>query len=431
MKRGVLAERDERNCSVERGPWCLLFLSVLLAIGLTSCGKSGGAAQPAAPEDAGSDAIPVVPVSQVVRNDMSQDLTLTGEFQPYQEVDVMAKVAGYVKEIRVDSGDRVSEGELLATLEVPEMEDDRSRASAATQAAAATVAAARDELQRATAEHDMAELSFTRIRDVNKQEPGLVPRQDVDVIQSRDLEAADQLAAAQSHLEAAEQEKNMMAAEQQHVETLFKYTKITAPFAGVITKRYASKGSMIQAGTASQTQAEPVVRLSQNNLLRLILPVPESAVPQIHDGETVEVTVRSLGKTFPGRITRFADTVQTSTRTMDTEVDVHNSDLLLVPGMYAEVVLHAEQHANALCVPVDAVEGTGDSARAYTVNSLGIVHIVPVKIGIQTPQQTEILSGLIEGQTVIVGGHSTLQENERVRPKPETFEGPGPKRQAG
>ena len=99
---------------------------------------------------------------------------------------------------------------------------------------------------------------------------------------------------------------------------------ITAPFAGVVTKRYANTGSMIQAGTASQTQAMPVVRLSQNGLLRLHLPVPESAVPHVHLGEPVDVRVSALDRTFPGRVARFADKVDQSTRTMETEVDVPN-----------------------------------------------------------------------------------------------------------
>ena len=120
---------------------------------------------------------------------------------------------------------------------------------------------------------------------------------------------------------------------------MYQYAVITAPFAGVVTKRYANTGSLIQAGTASQTQAMPVVRLSENGLLRLALPVPESAVPLVHLGEPVDVHVSALHRTFPGRVARFADKVDESTRTMKTEVDVPNPTLVLVPGMYAEVDL--------------------------------------------------------------------------------------------
>jgi RND family efflux transporter MFP subunit len=395
----------------------LLVPTLLLALSIVSCGKSGDATGSEVAAGAGADAVPIVPAAKVTRAELSNDLSLTGEFQPYQEVDLMAKVSGYLKSINVDIGDQVREGQILATLEIPEMEDDRTRAAAAVQAADADVATARDDLRRATASHEIAHLSYARIEDVNKQEAGLVPIQDIDVVHSHDLEAEAQLAMAQSRLRSAEQHSQMAISEQARVQTLQKYTQIVAPFSGVITKRYANTGSMIQAGTSSQTQAMPVVRLSQNNLLRLMLPVPESDVPLIHNGETVQVGVSSIGKNFPGRITRFSKSVQTSTRTMDTEVDIPNPGFALVPGMYAEVVLRAEQHSNALSVPTDAIDRTGKSTSAYTVDSSGVIHISQVKIGIETPQQIEVLSGLKEGDTVIVGRHSGLQDGTKVRPK--------------
>lgn len=364
----------------------------------------------------------VVPVVKVERADLFESVVLTGEFQPYQEVDILAKVSGYLKTIRVDIGDRVHEGDLLATLEIPEMKDDQKRAEAAVQAAQADVAAAQEELHRSTASHDLAHLSFTRIEDVNKKEPGLVPLQDVDVVRSRDLEAEAQLAASKSKLQAAQEHRQMAMAEQARTETLFNYTRITAPFTGVVTKRYANVGSMIQAGTASQTQAMPIVRLSQNNLLRLMLPVPESVVPLIHDGEIVQVDVRSLGKTIPGKVTRFSKSVDMSTRTMATEVDIPNPDLTLVPGLYAEVVLHTHERLHTLSVPSDAIEGTGDSANAYVVDSESVIHVVSVKEGVQTSQRIEVLSGLNDGDTVIVGRHSGLRDGQHVQAKPAAFD---------
>lgn len=402
------------------GSWKNSFLlapSLLLVLSLASCGKGGVTTGREAAVAVASDGIPVVPVVKATRGELSSDLSLTGEFQPYQEVDLMAKVSGYLQTIRVDIGDQVREGETLATLEIPEMDDDMTRAIAAVQAADADVTTAEDDLRRAIASHEIAHLSYTRIEDVNKKEAGLVPKQDIDVVHSRDLESEAQLAMAQSRLRSAEQHSQMAVSEQARVKTLGKYTQIIAPFSGVITKRYANKGSMIQAGTSSQTQAMPVVRLSQNNLLRLMLPVPESNVPLIHTGETVEVNVPAISKTFPGHVTRFSKSVQTSTRTMDTEVDVPNSGFSLVPGMYASVVLRTKQHANALNVPVDAIDRSGDSANVYEVDSSGVIHISQVKLGIETPQQIEILSGLREGDTVVVGRHSGLQEGSKVRPK--------------
>src|SRR5580658_3179486 len=278
---------------------------------VTSCARGGRAEMTQVAAD-----VPTVAVVKAARADLSTDLVLTAEFAPFQEVDVMAKVSGYIKKINVDIGDRVQEGQLLATLEVPEMQDDLTRAAAAIEEANAELATARDELQRAESAHDMAHLSYSRILDVSKKEPGLVPQQEVDEVHSRDLVAEAQVAGAKSHITACEQRIRVSQAEQAHVKTLYQYAVITAPFTGVVTKRYANTGSLIQAGTSSQTQAMPVIRLSENGRLRLALPVPESAVPLIHLGEPVDVRVSALNRTFPGVVARFEDRVDESTRTM-------------------------------------------------------------------------------------------------------------------
>jgi RND family efflux transporter MFP subunit len=365
---------------------------------------------------AGSSSGDVVPVAKVVRKNLSNSIVVTAEFIPYQEVDVMAKVAGYVRSIKVDIGDRVREGQVLAELEVPEMQDDLEKAAAAVQAAEANIVTAQNDLARATSAQEMTHLSFTRIKDVAKREPGLVPQEEVDEARSKDLVAEAEKSAAKSALEAAQRKAGVAKAEQARTVTLQKYTVITAPFNGVVTKRYANTGAMVQAGTASQTQAMPVVRLSQNDLLRLILPVPESAVPKIHIGSAVEVTVASLGRTFPGRVTRFADEVKMSTRTMDTEVDVPNPKLILVPGMYAEVKLQLQDTPNALVVPLEAIDESAGSPRVFLVRGSRI-SIVPVTAGIKTATEQEIRAGVSEGDLVIVGNHAGLSSGEKVQPK--------------
>jgi len=385
--------------------WC--------AMSLASCARNSGAdATPAVTE------VPTVAVVQAARADLATDLILTAEFTPFQEIDVMAKVSGYIKDIKVDIGDRVREGQLLATLEIPEMQDDLTRAAAAIDEANADLAAARDELQRAQSTHDMAHLSYSRVLDVSKKEPGLVPQQEVDEAHSRDLVAEAQVSGAKSRITVSEQRIRVSQAEQARVKTLFQYATISAPFAGVVTKRYANSGSLIQAGTASQSQAMPVVRLSENGLLRLALPVPESAVPLIHLGERVDVRVSALHRSFPGRVARFSDKVDESTRTMKTEVDVPNPTLVLVPGMYAEVDLVTEEHKHVLTVPVEAVDGAGSAARVFTVQPSGAIQIIPVALGIETARQIEIRSGdLKDGDDVVVGSRSGLKDGNRVRAK--------------
>jgi RND family efflux transporter MFP subunit len=387
--------------------------AVLLAAAMVSCARSGGAETAQKATEA-----PTVAVVKATRTDLSSSLVLTAEFAPYQEIDVMAKVSGYIRQINVDIGSRVQEGQLLATLEIPEMQDDLTRVAAAIDQANAELTTARDELQRDQSARDIAHLSYTRILDVSKREPGLVPQQEVDEAHSRDLGAEAQVSAAQSRITAAQQHIHVAQADQSRVKTLYHYAVITAPFAGVVTKRYANTGALIQAGTASQTQAMPVVRLSENGRLRLALPVPESAVSLIHLGEPVDVRVSTLNRTFPGIVARFADTVDDSTRTMKTEVDVQNPSLMLIPGMYAEVDLITDQRKNVLAVPVEAVDGSGDSARVYTVQPSGAIQIVPVHLGIENARLAEIRSGdLKAGDNVIVGSRSGLKAGTTVQPK--------------
>src|SRR5690242_17654341 len=223
----------------------LLPTAALLAALLSSCSRH----EPVQASGADASEIPTVPVARVETENLSRDLVLTAEFRPYQEVDVMAKVAGYIKQINVDVGDRVKENELLATLEVPEMADDLRRANANVDRSQAEVRRAQDELQRAESAHQIAHLSFERLSQVAEKKPGLVAQQEIDDAHSKDLVSEAQVSAAKSALSVAQEQVSVSKAEQQKVQTLIDYTRVPAPFAGVVTKRYADKGSMIQAGT--------------------------------------------------------------------------------------------------------------------------------------------------------------------------------------
>jgi RND family efflux transporter MFP subunit len=367
--------------------------------------------------------VATVRVAKAGVENLAHDIVLTAEFRPYQEVDVMAKVAGYIREIKVDAGDRVREGQLLATLEIPEMADDQRRAQAAIDRSQAEVARAQDELKRVQETQNIAHVTSERLIGVSKQRPGLIAQQELDDAKSRDLSAQAQVAAARSSLIAAEQQVRVNSSDLERVKTMFEYTRVTAPFAGVITKRYADKGSMIQAGTASNTQASPVVRLSENSLLRLILPVPESAVSTVHIGQRVEVAVPTMKRTFPGKVARFSDKLAAATRTMDTEVDVQNSDLLLIPGMYAEVHLTMEHRENVVAIPVTAVDigvvGGGESAarRVFVITPENRVEIRTIEAGIETADKVEVKSGVHEGEMVVTGSRAGLTAGQEVRPK--------------
>ena len=247
----------------------------------------------------------MVPVGHAVRMDMHNDVTLTAELEPYYEVDVMAKEAGYIRHMLVDIGDHVKAGQLICVLEIPELQDDLQRAKADVQTASAEQSGAEQDRKRAIAAEAIAHLSYTRILDVSKKEPGLVPLQEVDVAHSRDLEAEAQVASAEQNIQASISRLQAAKSALDHETALFAYTRIVSPLNGVITQRFASDGAMIQAGTSSNTQAMPVVHVAQDDVLRLMLPVPEAYVGTIHDGEPVTVSVPALNRSLTGKLTRF------------------------------------------------------------------------------------------------------------------------------
>ena len=359
----------------------------------------------------------IVAVVKAEPESLARRTVLSAEFRPYQEVEIHAKVAGYVKRIYVDVGDRVKQGQVLATLEIPEMTNDLTRAAAAREHSSSEVQRARDGVLRAESAHEAAHLSYQRLSAVSKQRPNLVAQQELDDAEARDRVSEASVAEAKSGLASAQQQVQVSTADEDKTKTLFDYSRITAPFAGVISKRFADTGSMIQAGTASQTQAMPVVRLSQIDRLRLVLQIPESVVPHIRIGEPVEVRVPTLNRTFTGTVSRFSDRVAPATRTMETEVDVFNPGFVLIPGMYAEAVLTLEKHDNALAVPVQSIVTRDGIATVMLVGSDHRLEQRSIKTGIETAEKVEVLSGLHAGDQVVIGNRSQLKSGEEVETK--------------
>jgi RND family efflux transporter MFP subunit len=367
-------------------PALLLAASSAAALaGLTSCGSATGAPAPTVDE-------PTVAVTHPTRADFSRSVSLTAEFRPYQDVDLHAKVSGYVRDIYVDVGDHVKEGQVLAVLEVPELEENQKKAEAA-------VLTAQQEVQSAQAEFEEQDQITQRMNAAAKSAPGLLAQQDIDT-------AADKARGAAANLEAAKQKVAEAEAEKDREQTLADYAKIIAPFDGVVTKRFADTGSLIQAGTASNTQSMPLVRLAELNRLRLDFPVPESSVSDVHVGDSVEVNVVSLGQTFTAKVSRFDNSVDDATRTMLTEVEVANPDFRYTPGMYATARLTLAGKKNALAVPIQCVS-TGANPTVLVVDGQHKVEERPVTIGLETPSMAQIVSGLNEQDLVVLGSRNS------------------------
>jgi RND family efflux transporter MFP subunit len=344
----------------------------------------------------------VVPVVKTSREDLQTEVTLQAEFVPYQDIMVHAKVSGYVSMIRVDIGDRVKQGDLLATLEIPELQDNINKAKA-------NLSATEQEIARAQADYDNQHQIYDRLAEVAKEHPNLVAQQDLDTAKSKEASAQGALGAAQQHRDEAQ-------AELGRLNTLAAYEKITAPFDGIITQRFADVGSLIQAGTASNTQALPLVQLAQDDLLRLRFPVPEAQTPLIENGKKVEVTVPALNRTFFGAVTRYAWQINRSTRTMTTEVDVENPQGVIKAGMYAYVKLPLQVAKQALAIPLQALT-SGDQPTVFVWTKDGQLQERKVKVGIRTADKAEILGGLQEGDAVVVGNRAGLVAGQKVGAK--------------
>jgi len=379
----------------------------------TACSRSQAAA--AAP----ASQRPTVAVAPVERANLSEALTLAAEFRPFEEIDLHAKVAGYLKAIYVDVGSHVKAGQLLAVLEIPELQDEARQDEANIQRAAEEINRARADLERAASAHELAHLGSARLAGVLEARPNLVAQQEIDDATTKDRIAEAQVATAKASLAAAEQQLAVARAVANKTKTLTDYTRIVAPFAGVVTHRYADTGAMIQAGTSSQTQAMPIVKLSAIDLLRLTIEVPESAVAHVRIGAPVEIRVDALRRTLTGAVARFSDKVNPDTRTMETEVDVANPDRTLVPGMYANASLALAGAKGVLAIPVQALDRSEDSTSVVVVDR-GAIARRDVGLGLQAPDRVEIVSGLAEGELVVVGNRSQLRPGLAVTTRVDT-----------
>jgi multidrug efflux pump subunit AcrA (membrane-fusion protein) len=361
-------------------------VSLLPLVGVVGCGV--GRADP--PQEREAETVAVV---QPHRADVVRSITLPGDLVGYYEAALHAKVSGYLKSIAVDKGDPVKQGEVLGEIEVPELQQ---------------------KLKRARAILDTRRLTRDRLEHVWKTDKRLVAREDVDIAEGK-----------------FEQAK----AEVEELEALMKYTHIVAPFDGVVTARFVDPGALIQAsgslakspseGSApSKSGAVPVVTIADISKLRVYIYVPESDASAIREGVPAVLKIHEFpGRDFTGTVTRFAKSLDLSTRTMLTEVDIENPQRELYPGMYADVSLELTRHRNALELPATAIGNTerGESF-VFVVNNQALAR-VPVKTGIGNAAEVEIVSGLSGTEQVVRNLTPALVEGRKVRPQLITADG--------
>jgi membrane fusion protein (multidrug efflux system) len=309
-----------------------------------------------------------------VRGPITRTITLPAEVKPYQSATLYAKISGYLKMINVDKGDEVKQGALVAEIEVPELLAD---------------------LSRSKAEVELAEVDYKRLAEAQKKAPDLVVPLSVDTAKSKS-------AVAKANFERAE--------------TLLQFTKITAPFSGIVTRRMVDPGAFIPAATASSTpQNSAILTLMDFNRVRVQVAVTEVESSRIAKNQPVSVTVEGLPQPVEGQITRFSYALDEATRTMLAEIELLNRDLQLRPGMYATVKIGIQRKEDALLVPLEALLMEKSNASLFTVEA-NKAKKIPVKIGFIDGSRVEILDGLAANQPVILPGKRTLTDAQPIRP---------------
>jgi RND family efflux transporter MFP subunit len=363
----------------------------------------------------GRDVMPAA-IAIVKRAPIGNTFSVAGEFVPYQEIEVHAKVAGYIRKINVDIGDRVKTGQVLAVLEVPELMAQLQGAGAGVRHSQQEVLRAQNEVARDDAQHAALHANYLRLKQAADARPGLIAQQELDDAQSKDQASEAQIDSAKSALAAARQQLEMSQANNNQASAMSDYTRITAPFDGVVTWRYADTGALVQAGT-SANNSQPVVKLAEVDILRLRIPVPESLASSVHIRQEADIVVHATGEHFTGKVTRFTDSLDRTTRTMQVEIDVPNDKYKLQPGMYADVRLQAQNHPDALTVPIQAVQHENGKSQVLVLDQHNRVQPREIQTGLEDPRRAEVLSGLNEGDRVIVGNFGSFQAGQIVEPK--------------
>jgi RND family efflux transporter MFP subunit len=278
-----------------------------------------------------------------------------------------------------------------------------------------------NEVTRDEAQYAALHANSQRLDDANRARPGLIAQQELDDAQAKDRAAAAQVESAKSALSAARQQLEVSQASNTQMAAMSDYTRIVAPFDGIVTWRYADTGSLVQAGTSNSNSA-PVVKLAQVSVLRLRIPVPESLAAEVRIGQPADVAVQATGEHFTGKVTRFTDSLDRSTRTMQVEIDVPNETYKLQPGMYANVVLQTQNHPDALTIPVQAVQHKDGKSFVFVVDQQNKVQLHEIQTGLEDPSRVEVLSGLSDGERVIVGNFGAFQSGQLVDPKVTNFD---------
>jgi membrane fusion protein, multidrug efflux system len=333
---------------------------------------------------------------RVITKSFSRTVPLTGEFTPYQSVEVRARVNGFVERITVDRGSAVTEGQLVAVLTAPEMEAQVAEAKAKSGAAEAVISEAKARLAS-------FEATWKRLKEAAGT-PGAISRNELDIAEQNVLGARGAVVAAESARTATQ-------AAVQSLEKLRAYLQITAPFAGVVTERRAHPGAL--AGP----DKEPLLRIEQVSRLRLVVALPEASYASIARGARIPFKVAAYPTdAFHGTVARIARSVDPKTRTMAVELDVNNAARKLAPGMFADVQWPVKGSPGALVAPATSIATTTERVFVIRVRN-GRAEWVNVRRGARDGDLVEITGNIEAGDVVLRRGTDEVREGAAVNVK--------------
>jgi multidrug efflux pump subunit AcrA (membrane-fusion protein) len=387
--------------------------ALLVLIGISAMGIVAQrylAASPSEPPKV--DFRPGVEVDHPHRAAVVQRLETNATLEAFEDTDLFAKVSGYLSDVRVDIGDHVKAGQVLAVISVPEMEDELAEDEAQLDSKQRSLETAQRQIEHNKANVALQDVTLKR-QEVLFTSRNIAP-QDLDVARANaDIAKAD-VGVAEANLSFAAAQVKLAAATVERVKTLINYEQILAPFDGVVARRLVNRGDLVQAATS--TRPKPLFTVQRIDTIRVFCDVPENDVPQLHIGDPAIVKPYGLeGKPFVGTVTRFSFSLDPATRNMRTEIDLPNPGERLYPGMYAEVSLEMTRHPDALTIPAAAVGTDSTGNFVYTVTDNHIARIA-IKIGLTDNGRTEVTGGLSKDTPVVTTFRGAPPPGTAVRP---------------
>jgi RND family efflux transporter MFP subunit len=355
------------------------------------------------------DSLPVVNVQKVRRADAKTSLVLPGNIQAVTEAPILARASGYIKRRYADIGDRVKEGQVLAEIDAPELNQQILQAKATVDQANSTVEQAQAALQQGHSNENLARVTAQRWENLSKK--GVVSRQENDTYQAQWAAQQANVNALEKAVAAARNNAAAVEANVARLNDLLAYQTVRAPFAGVITLRNVDAGALVNEGNTL------LYRIAQTDRLRTYLNVPQADAGSVRVGQQAVLVVPDLpGHGFPGAVTRTANALDPATRTLLVEVQVPNPGALLMPGMYAQVDLSIPRKDPPLLIPGDTLVVRSDGPQVAVVAPDGRVHFARIQLGRDFGDRLEVLSGLEDGQQVVVNPSDAIREGAQVKP---------------